>query len=296
VSGARLFVEPDDGTRPVVQFIGEARRTLDVAMYLLSDRDVVQALEAAPRRGVRVRVMLEEHPYETGPGNGAVASRLKAAGVTVGWSPTTFQLSHDKYAVADGRSALVGTANWTHSAFVGNREYLVVDDDPTDVGQLAALFQADWGRDSPDLTDPRLVVSPTNARADFGALAGAAGQTLDLEAEEMEDPGIEGALVGAARRGVVVRVILPLPTGGPDANAAGRGRLVAGGVQVRRLRNPYVHAKDVVVDGKEAFVGSENLSTSSLDRNREVGLLLADPVAVRSLEATFERDWGASES
>jgi phosphatidylserine/phosphatidylglycerophosphate/cardiolipin synthase-like enzyme len=57
-----------------------------------------------------------------------------------------------------------------------------------------------------------------------------------------------------------------------------------------------VHPKDVVVDGKEAFVGSENLSTSSLDRNREVGLLLADPVAVRSLEATFERDWGAAES
>lgn len=292
---ARLFIEPDDGVQPVVTFIGGARQTLDVAMYLLSDREVLGALEAAPTRGVKVRVMLEEHPYGTGPGNGSVATRLKAAGIVVAWSPTTFQLSHDKYAVADGKTALVGTANWTHSAFVGNREYLALDDDPTDVARLSALFQDDWDRKSADLTDPNLVVSPINARADLAALISEAKQRLDLEAEELQDPATEDLLGAAAKRGVEVRMILPLPTGGPDSNATARTKMTREGVKVRELRNPYVHAKAIVVDQREAFLGSENLSAPSLDQNREVGLLLGDPATVRQLEATFQRDWEVSQ-
>lgn len=293
---ARLFVEPDDGVQPVVAFIDGAKRTLDVAMYLLSDRSVVGALEAAPARGVKVRVMLEEHPYGTGPGNSSVANRLKAAGIAVAWSPTTFQLSHDKYAVADGKSALVGTANWTHSAFVSNREFLAVDDDPTDVARLSALFQDDWDRRTADLTDPNLVVSPINARADLAALISEAKQSLDLEAEELQDPTTEDLLGAAAKRGESVQIILPRPTGGRDSNAVGRSKVIQEGVKVRELRNPYVHAKVIVVDGREAFIGSENISTPSLDQNREVGLLLGDPTTVRQLEATFQRDWEASQN
>lgn len=295
MAGGRLFVEPDDGVQPVIQFIGRTQRTLDVAMYLLSDHQILTALENAPRRGVKVRVLLEEHPYGTGPGNSAVANRLKGAGLQVAWSPATFRLSHDKYAIADGKIALIGTANWTFSAFRNNREYLVEDSNPTDVGQLAALFIGDWNRTTVDSTGSNLVVSPSNARADFEGLIGTARKSLDLEAEELQDPRIEDALIAAAGRGVEVRVILPLPTSGTDANASGRERLIAGGVQVHRLRSPYVHAKDILVDQTEGFIGSENISTASLDANREVGLVISDPSAIQALESTFNRDWGNSQ-
>lgn len=288
---ARLIVEPDDGVKPVVEFIRGASQTLDVAMYLLSDHDVVDALEASQGRGVRVRVMLEENPFGTGPGNRAVFDRLKAANVATQWGPPNFRFNHEKYAVADRKVALVGTANWTHSAFTANREYLVEDSDPRDVAQLAALFDADWERQVARIDDRELVISPVNSRADFQALAKTAKQTLDLESEEMQDTGIESVLADAAKRGVQVRVVIPSPVDQSDANAVGAQRLGVAGVQVRHLRNPYVHGKEVVIDGREAFVGSENFSESSLDENREVGLLIEDSATVQRVEETFHRDW-----
>src|SRR5438094_399945 len=84
----------------------------------------------APAGRVRVRLLLEVHAYGTGPGNVAIAQAMRGSGLLVNWSPATFRLSHDKYAIADGTTALIGTANWTHSAFVSNREYLVADADP----------------------------------------------------------------------------------------------------------------------------------------------------------------------
>ncbi len=290
-SSARLIVEPDDGVQPVVDFIHGATRSLDVAMYLLSDRDVVSALEASRKRGVVVRVMLEENPFGTGPGNRAVFSRLTAAGVAARWSPARFRFNHEKYAISDGKVALVGTANWTLSAFTANREYLAVESDPAEVRQLVALFDADWNGQPGQAASSNLVVSPTDSRADFYALFGAAKQTLDLESEEMEDTGIADGLIAAAHRGVQVRAIFPVASGASDPNVAGERALVDGGVLVRHLANPYVHGKEVVVDRREAFVGSENFSKSSLDENREVGLLIEDPVAVQRIGSTFERDW-----
>ncbi len=290
----QLFVEPDEGVQPVVRFIASAHQSLDVAMYLLNDRDVMTALLAAGQRGVRVRVMLEEHPYGEGPGNGASYERLKGGGLRVAWSPATFRLSHDKYAIADRKVALVGTANWTHAAFTSNREYLVEDTDATDVTQLAALFDADWNRSAVQLQDPNLVVSPLTSRTRVASLIETAQREIELETEELQDAAIIATLGRAARRGVTVRAIVAAPTEGADANRPGRERLVAEGAQVRVLRQPYVHAKDIVVDGREAFVGSENISSASLDENREVGLLIGDPTAIHRLTETFDRDWQAA--
>lgn len=290
---ARLIVEPDDGVAPVVGFIRGATRSLDVAMYLLSDRDVVSALEASRTRGVRVRVMLEENPYGTGPGNQSVSSHLSAAGIATRWSPARYRFNHEKYAISDGTVVLVGTANWTFSAFTANREYLVIDSDPVDVQQLVGVFNADWNNQNVSVEAPNLMISPIDSRSDFYSLVDGAQHTLDLESEEMEDTGIENVLKSAARRGVIVRAIFPTPTSRVDPNAPGERALVDGGVQVRRLGKPYVHGKELVVDGREAFLGSENFSKSSLDENREVGLLLGDPVTVQRVESTFERDWQA---
>jgi len=67
-------------------------------------------------------------------------------------------------------------------------------------------------------------------------------------------------------------------------------------VQVREDPRLYMHAKIIVVDGKIAFVGSENISTQSLDQNRELGIIVSDAGVLNTLQQTFQEDWGVSRS
>jgi phosphatidylserine/phosphatidylglycerophosphate/cardiolipin synthase-like enzyme len=81
-----------------------------------------------------------------------------------------------------------------------------------------------------------------------------------------------------------------------DGNAAERAKLNAGGVQAKGLNTPYIHAKMVLADygtgAAQVFLGSENFSSTSLDKNRELGIILDDSGILSSMERTFESDWG----
>lgn len=76
-----------------------------------------------------------------------------------------------------------------------------------------------------------------------------------------------------------------------DTDAAGLDQLQRGGVKVRYLTSPYVHAKVFVVDGALAYVGSHNFSRSSLELNRELGIIFSDQTAIVRLWTTYEADW-----
>ncbi|MCG8709624.1 phospholipase [Brenneria sp. 4F2] len=58
-----------------------------------------------------------------------------------------------------------------------------------------------------------------------------------------------------------------------------------------KLSGGIVHAKYMLVDGKRAYVGSQNFDWRSLEHIHETGLLIDDPTVVAQLYAIFEQDW-----
>jgi len=292
-----LFLEPDDGARPVLDAIRSARATLDVKVYLLSDRETIAAIKDAQARGVKVRVMLEKDPYGTGPGNQAAFDELTLAGAAVKWSSPAFQLTHEKSMVVDGRSALIMTLNLVRSAFTRNREYGIVTRDPAEVREVLDGFNADWTRTK--LTPPAhstLLWSPANSRQRLLAFIDGARQSLVLEQEEMQDTEIQRHVAEAAERGVAVRALVAAPFAGSDGtdhNLRGERQLKSAGAAVRTLDQPTLHAKMWLADGGRAIVGSVNVSKSSLDDNRELAIEISDPAIIRRIAQTFEEDWAA---
>lgn len=285
-----LWVEPRDGVRPLIRLIDRAQNTIFAALYILSDSRVMHALERAAAQGVEVDVLLEPHPFGLGTQPKRPASLLRAAGVAVRWTPPYFALSHAKYLVADDQVAVISTANFSRAAFTKNREFFMIDRNPPEVRQISNIFRADWDHLVPLRTDPNLVLAPDNARTTLASLLHSARHSIDIYAEELRDPQMEMLLGAETRLGVRVRVLLPPNARGPDT-----ARVCRHSVAVHYLSAPYSHAKAMVVDGRHGFIGSENLSSASLDRNREVGFLVRGP-QLRRIEATFAADWHASHS
>ena len=286
-----MFVEPGAGNKPVLDALNSAQVSIWMEMYLLSDKGVLQALKDARSRGVDVRILLEEHPFGGSGSLKPVLDELNRSNISVKKSSPVFRLTHEKGIVIDRKIALIMTLNQGFSAFNSNREFGIIDTNREDVSEVAKVFEDDWNRTSPNLADTRLVWSPVNSRQRILGLIDSARESLRIENEEMQDVEIEDHLISAASKGVDVQVVMSPGQTGKDANAPGLQKIQAGGVMTCLVKSPYIHAKIIVADNSSAFVGSENFSPTSLDHNRELGILTQDPVVIGQLTTSFEKDW-----
>lgn len=66
--------------------------------------------------------------------------------------------------------------------------------------------------------------------------------------------------------------------------------LVRAGAEVKYRGRPYPYAKLIIVDN-QAFLGSQNISVSSLDRNRETGILFTGSPVDQAVR-WFRQDFG----
>src|SRR5215831_5008249 len=90
VQGVQVFVEPDDGEQVITNAIANAQKSIWIEMYILSDRNVIRALEEAANRGLDVRVMLEPHPFGGGSSPTKTLDLLAASGVKTQFTNPSF--------------------------------------------------------------------------------------------------------------------------------------------------------------------------------------------------------------
>ncbi|MBS1122684.1 MAG: Cardiolipin synthetase, partial [Deltaproteobacteria bacterium] len=234
---------------------------------------------------------LDQHKQTT---NQKYFDQLVTAGAQVKWSSPQFTYAHAKFIVVDGKTALISTGNFSKSYSIElERNFVATDQDPADVADLVQLFAADWEGQPLTMACTRLVVSPINARERILAVIAGAQATLEIESMQFADPAVRDAVAARVAAGVQVRVLLA-DAGWIDANAAAATFLGNLGVPVKWI--PHLHTKAIVADGTTAYVGSENLSFTSLDKNREVGLVLVEAPSIAPLQATFEQDWAVGTS
>ncbi len=289
-----LFIEPQAGPAPILQIIGQARHEVSVGVYYISDRPILRALAAAHRRGVDVRVIVEGKPYGMKPWQVKKEEReIEATGAQLKLAPYRFTshggqyaFYHAKYCVS-GHEAEIGTANFDWSAFHRNREYLYVTQNPSVVKAANAVFNADWdNRRAPSFAHQVLVLSPGTSA---GQILQVINQPAPIDVESEELGPYRPILDALAAKGASLRMILPSSINSEDQRDV--AFLRSHGCQVRLLpKKPiYMHAK-MIVGRSLAFIGSENFTQTSLEANREMGLILGGS-DIAKLQDQFNRDW-----
>jgi cardiolipin synthase A/B len=290
-SDLSLVTEPGPGDRPFRQAVQSARSSVDLVMYELSDPTFEQALVSAEKRGVQVRVLLNGGYFGSGSSaNQAAYNYLTANGVPVRWSPSRFALTHQKTLVADDSTAYIMTLNLIDADYPTSRDFAVVDTNSQDVAAIERTFTADWNNQPVKPSDGADLVWSPNALGSQLSLINSARHSLDIYNEEMDDAAVTSALAATARRGVDVKVVM---TASSDWDSAFK-KLADAGVHVRTQKQDaslYIHAKMILVDGRRAFLGSQNFSAGSLDDNRELGIILDTGAIIESLEGTFAGDY-----
>jgi phosphatidylserine/phosphatidylglycerophosphate/cardiolipin synthase-like enzyme len=279
---------PESGEAPYVNALATAQSSIDVAVYLMGYGGILDTLKAKAQAGVKVRVILDEGKKDT---NQKYFDQLVAAGAEVKWSDPKFSYFHAKFFVVDNKVAVFSTGNYSKSYSIDlERNFAATDSDPADVYDLVTLFEADWKAEAPVMTCTRMVVSPINARQRILDVINGAKQTLEIESMQFADYGVRNAVKARIEAGVQVRALLA-DASWIDANASAATFLQGLGVTVKWI--PHLHTKVMVADGKVAYVGSENFSQTSLDKNREVGAILVEESSIAPLVTTFEKDWAA---
>jgi cardiolipin synthase len=132
----------------------------------------------------------------------------------------------------------------------------------------------------------------------ISALNSAESEILLTNAYFVPDPQLMQALIGAAARGVDVKLIVPSTTDSELVFHAGRAHyepLLRGGVKIYERREALLHAKTVVIDGVWATVGSTNLDWRSFLHNQELTAVILGAEFGAKMRTAFDRDLAASE-
>jgi cardiolipin synthase len=140
----------------------------------------------------------------------------------------------------------------------------------------------------------------TTSRILFQMLIDGATSSIDISTPYLlPDRAMRLALVGAVRRGVPVRLLVPGPrTDQRLVRLASRrmyGELLRGGVRIHEYRPSMMHAKVLMVDRLWAVIGTTNIDNRSFEHNDEVNAAFRDAAVTERLAGDFERDLAVSD-
>jgi phosphatidylserine/phosphatidylglycerophosphate/cardiolipin synthase-like enzyme len=144
-AGVRVFYGPHGGFESVdARLIAGARKSIDMAAYVLTDRALVSALGAAAMRGVRVRVFIDGG--ETDRAGSAVELIATAPNVELRRKGRGRDLMHLKSYQVDGRTLRTGSANFSVSGEEFQDNDLIVLDSPAAAAKFQDAFERIWSR------------------------------------------------------------------------------------------------------------------------------------------------------
>ena len=137
------FPRGNQPPKPVlIGIINNAKQSLDIAIYSITDTDIVNAIAAAKERGVNVRLITDAN-QSAGKYQQAALTILRNAGITIKINKHA-GLMHLKVAIADGQIVTTGSFNYSQAAEDTNDEVFVVISNAQAAADFESQFERMW--------------------------------------------------------------------------------------------------------------------------------------------------------
>jgi len=276
-----LIVQPSDGSKPLLDAINGATKTLDVIIFRFDLKPIEKALEAAVGRGVNVSALIAHTHSGSDKRLRQLELRMLQKGVTVSRTHDDLVRYHGKMMIVDREELHVYGFNYT-AVDLKSRSFGLVTRDRKIVQEALRLFEADSARQEFEPMTDGLVVSPENAREQLATFIKRTKKSLAIYDPKVADTQMIRLLHLRAKTGVDIRIIGKVGKRGGD-------------LRVQKLPSGRLHVRAMIRDGDTVFVGSQSLRALELDSRREVGLIVHDPKIVKRMQEVFDEDWSKTE-
>ena len=276
----KLQILPDDGLAGTVAAIKQAKTSLDLTIFRFDRPEIEKALHAAVARGVKVRALVAHTNRGGEKLLRKLEQRMLAGGVTVTRTGDELLRYHGKMLIVDNRTLHVMLFNYT-ALDARSRSFAIMARNRALVAEAVRLFEADAARQPFSPPARQLVISPDNARTALSAFIRGARKELLIYDPKVSDSSMVRALEDRVGKGVEIRIL---------GSVGKRGTRL----HCLKLAGMRLHARVIIRDGRQAFLGSQSLRPPELDIRREIGLIVKNAAIVRALRAVFEKDWKGS--
>ena len=274
----KLLIQPGDGITALVRGIERARTSVEVVIFRFDRTELERAMVNAAKRGVFVHALIAY----TNRGGEKILRKLEmrflAQGITVARTADDLVRYHGKMMIVDRKELYLLAFNLTHLDIEHSRSFGVITKNRQLVQEAGKLFDCDTRRQTYESGSPNFLVSPVNARKQLAAFIRGAKRELLIYDLKISDFTMIRLLEERTKAGVRVRVIGKLTRKNSK-------------IEVRKLQNLRLHARVMVRDRKQAFMGSQSLRELELDGRREIGIIFRDPKVISKLSEVFEEDW-----
>lgn len=130
--------------KDLIEVLRGTKKTLDLAMYVISFPPLSDILIELRRRWVDVRLIADAREDE------ALKSQvqtLKHAGIKIRCNEHSYSsLMHNKFVVIDNEILLTGSFNWTKNAVLCNHDNILITSQPKLVKEYAEEFDTLWSK------------------------------------------------------------------------------------------------------------------------------------------------------
>ncbi len=134
------FSPGEDCRRQLLDLLVSARESIDISVFTISDDRLSDAILAAHKRGVNVRLITDNDKARD---QGSDIYYLIDLGLPVRMDSSENHMHH-KFAVIDKKILVNGSFNWTRSATDYNQENILVTDEPKLVSAYLEEFESLW--------------------------------------------------------------------------------------------------------------------------------------------------------
>lgn len=318
------IISPPDN-RLINQLIDQAQEEVILSRQAIPNIGFCESLISAKKRGIKIKLLLLSPLYfrentvseiakqhktseeivlyirETVPKKEKFVDLLNDNDIEISYiNHQEIFLNHSKFMIIDSKLAYIGSApnDATSRLDVG-----ILSENPLYIRILQDLFEADF-YNKPFKREQlhNIAIAPINMRYWIEKILRDAQHEIYMMFPIItDDPSIFSILNERIKSGVQLRALCSPDIFWEDSkqndyNRAYLQRLIDMGVQLKEVPEPIVHCRSVITDPDHyslanAFIGSGNLKTHSLDHNREVGIVLSEESITSALKELFYSLW-----